>query len=211
MTGVVVVSSAGCKGGGGAKRAAGGRGGGEEERRRRAAVLELLLAAVRRSVVACRVERGAAGAGWPAREEDAAVALEEMEIGWPTDVRHVAHVTFDRFHGFLGLPVEFEDEMPCRVPSASASVFGVSAELMQCTYDGKGNSVPTILLLLQERLYAHGGLKSEGIFRINPENDQEEHVRDQLNKGIVPDDIDVHCLASLIKFHEIRELKLLHI
>jgi hypothetical protein len=30
---------------------------------------------------------------------------------------------------------------------------------MQCTYDGKGNSVPTILLLLQERLYAHGGLK----------------------------------------------------
>jgi hypothetical protein len=30
---------------------------------------------------------------------------------------------------------------------------------MQCTYDGKGNSVPTILLLMQERLYAQGGLK----------------------------------------------------
>ena len=41
----------------------------------------------------------------------------------------------------------------------SASVFGVSAESMQCTYDGKGNSVPTILLLMQERLYAQGGLK----------------------------------------------------
>jgi hypothetical protein len=24
-------------------------------------------------------------------------------------------------------------------------------------------------------------------------------VRDQLNRGIVPDDIDVHCLAGLIK------------
>ncbi|RLM98984.1 rho GTPase-activating protein 2 [Panicum miliaceum] len=207
MTGVVVVSSAGCKGGGG-KRSSGG-GGGEEERRRRAAVLELLLAAVRRSVVACRVERSAAGggAGWAAAEgvEDAAVEEEElgeMEIGWPTDVRHVAHVTFDRFHGFLGLPVEFEDEMPCRVPSASASVFGVSAESMQCTYDGKGNSVPTILVLMQERLYAQGGLKAEGIFRINPENDQEEHVRDQLNKGVVPEDIDVHCLASLIKMSD---------
>nr|TKW28956.1 hypothetical protein SEVIR_3G363200v2 [Setaria viridis] len=130
-----------------------------------------------------------------------------MEIGWPTDVRHVAHVTFDRFHGFLGLPVEFEDEMPCRVPSASASVFGVSAESMQCTYDGKGNSVPTILLLMQERLYAQGGLKAEGIFRINPENDQEEQVRDQLNKGVVPEDIEVHCLASLIKawFRELPE------
>jgi len=41
--------------------------------------------------------------------------------------------------------------------------------------------------------------QAEGIFRINPENSQEEHVRDQLNRGIVPDDIDVHCLAGLIK------------
>ena len=39
---------------------------------------------------------GAAGAGWG------------MDIGWPTDVRHVAHFTFDRLQGFLGLPVEFE-------------------------------------------------------------------------------------------------------
>lgn len=105
---------------------------------------------------------------------------------------------------------------------------------MQCSYDSKGNSVPTILLLMQERLYSQGGLKvavidifcvhllkyfqiqsqrlsvcmyvkhwidlqAEGIFRINPENSQEEEVRDQLNKGTVPDDIDVHCLAGLIK------------
>ena len=63
--------------------------------------------------------RGAAEAGLPARkEEDVALALGKMEMGWPTDVRHVTHVTLDRFHGFLGLPVEFEDEMPCRVPSA---------------------------------------------------------------------------------------------
>lgn len=123
----------------------------------------------------------------------------KMDIGWPTDVRHVTHVTFDRFNGFLGLPVEFELEIPRRVPSASASVFGVSAESMQCSYDRNGNSVPTILLLLQERLYDQGGLKAEGVFRINAENSQEEHVRDQLNKGIVPEDIDVHCLAGLIK------------
>ena len=42
-------------------------------------------------------------------------------------------------------------------------------------------------------------IKAEGIFRINPENSQEEEVRDHLNKGIVPYDIDVHCLAGLIK------------
>lgn len=41
--------------------------------------------------------------------------------------------------------------------------------------------------------------QAEGIFRINPENSEEEHVRDQLNRGIVPEDMDVHCLAGLIK------------
>ncbi|KAK6137045.1 hypothetical protein DH2020_029212 [Rehmannia glutinosa] len=42
-------------------------------------------------------------------------------------------------------------------------------------------------------------LKAEGIFRINAENSQEENVRNQLNKGVVPHGIDVHCLAGLIK------------
>ncbi|XP_048539216.1 rho GTPase-activating protein 2-like [Triticum urartu] len=86
-----------------------------------------------------------------------------MDIGWPTDVRHVAHVTFDRRQGFLGLPVEFELQIPCPAPSASASVFGVSPESMQCGYDDRGNSVPKILLLMQERLYSQDGLKIEDI------------------------------------------------
>ena len=41
--------------------------------------------------------------------------------------------------------------------------------------------------------------QAEGIFRINAENSHHEHVRDQLNKGVVPMDIDLHCLAGLIK------------
>lgn len=122
-----------------------------------------------------------------------------MEIGWPTNVRHVAHVTFDRFNGFLGLPVELEPEVPRRAPSASATVFGVSTESMQLSFDSRGNSVPTILLLMQRHLYGQGGLQAEGIFRINGENSQEEYVRDQLNRGVIPDGIDIHCLAGLIK------------
>lgn len=42
-------------------------------------------------------------------------------------------------------------------------------------------------------------MQAEGIFRINAENGQEEYVREQLNRGVVPDGIDVHCLAGLIK------------
>lgn len=42
-------------------------------------------------------------------------------------------------------------------------------------------------------------MQVEGIFRINPDNSQEENVRDQLNMGLIPEGIDVHCLAGLIK------------
>ncbi|XP_031258228.1 rho GTPase-activating protein 1-like isoform X2 [Pistacia vera] len=70
---------------------------------------------------------------------------------------------------------------------------------MQLSYDSRGNSVPTILLLMQRHLYGRGGLQLEGIFRINAENSQEEYVRDQLNSGVIPDGVDVHCLAGLIK------------
>ncbi|RRT67000.1 hypothetical protein B296_00039661 [Ensete ventricosum] len=66
------------------------------------------MAALRKSLVMCSVACGQRGAS-PA----------SMEIGWPTDVRHLAHVTFDRFDGFLGLPAELEPEVPPRVPSAS--------------------------------------------------------------------------------------------
>lgn len=54
-------------------------------------------------------------------------------------------------------------------PLCSASVFGVSAESMQCSYDDRGNSVPTILMMMQKRLYAGGGLKvkSKRMFWIN--------------------------------------------
>ncbi|KAJ8627057.1 hypothetical protein MRB53_020364 [Persea americana] len=171
--------------------------GGKRERRRREhhhhhhqqqqqqfPILEILVTAFRKSLI-CSVERG----------DD----MCSMDIGWPTEVQHVSHVTFDRFNGFLGLPVEFEPEVPRRAPSASVRVFGVSATSMQCSYDQRGNSVPTILLSMQKHLYSLGGLQAEGIFRINADNSQEEYVRDQLNKGIIPRSVDLHCLAGLIK------------
>ncbi|KAL5579792.1 hypothetical protein UlMin_012234 [Ulmus minor] len=156
----------------------------DKRNRDQLSLLALLVTLFRKSLTACKSDR---------RE------LCSMEISWPTNVRHVAHVTFDRFNGFLGLPVEFEPEVPRRPPSASTTVFGVSTESMQLSHDTRGNTVPTILLLMQGRLYAQGGLQSEGIFRINADNSQEELVRDQLNSGIVPEGIDVHCLAGLIK------------
>ncbi|XP_022858746.1 rho GTPase-activating protein 3-like [Olea europaea var. sylvestris] len=148
-------------------------------------VLAMVATALRRSLVSCSVDRDH--------------VASDVDIGWPTDVRHVSHVTFDRFNGFLGLPVELQPDIPRTTPSASASVFGVSAQSMQCSYDDRGNSVPTILLRMQNQLYSEGGLQAEGIFRINAENSREEIVRTQLNNGVVPCGVDVHCLAGLIK------------
>ncbi|XP_047946821.1 rho GTPase-activating protein 5-like isoform X2 [Salvia hispanica] len=159
--------------------------GGNGENQPQLSVLGVVAAALRKSLVTCSV--------------DADDVASDVDIGWPTDVRHVAHVTFDRFDGFLGLPLEFQPEIPPKPPSASASVFGVSAESMQCSFDQRGNSIPTILLMMQSMLYEQGGLQAEGIFRINAENSQEESVRKQLNKGVVPHGIDVHCLSGLIK------------
>jgi hypothetical protein len=156
----------------------------DRQRRDQLSLIALLIALFRKSLIACKSDRR---------------KLCAMEIGWPTNVRHVAHVTFDRFNGFLGLPVEFEPEVPRRPPSASTTVFGVSTESMQLSYDSRGNSVPTILLLMQKHLYALGGLQAEGVFRIAAENSQEEYVRDQVNGGVIPEGIDVHCLAGLIK------------
>ncbi|KAM3355152.1 hypothetical protein ACQJBY_025750 [Aegilops geniculata] len=149
---------------------------------------------------------GSGGGGGEEEEVDRAAGAgssqpQRMKIGWPTDVRHVAHVTFDRFHGFRGVPAELQPEPAlAKAPSASKTAFGVSTESMQCAHDARGNSVPTILLLLQRRLYEQGGLKTEGIFRVAADGAQEQRVRDQLDLAAsVPDDADVHCLAGLIK------------
>ncbi|KAL2345939.1 hypothetical protein Fmac_007224 [Flemingia macrophylla] len=70
------------------------------------AILDILVTALKKSLVTCSVET-----------ED----VSSLDISWPTEVRHVSHVTFDRFNGFLGLPSELETEVPKRVPSARSA------------------------------------------------------------------------------------------
>lgn len=110
MMGLVMVSKAGgCGGGGNGKGST--KGGGDrshQQQQQQLSLLEFLLTALRKSMVSCRVDR----------QEEAISGVHHMEIGWPTNVQHITHVTFDRFHGFLGLPVEFEVEVPPRAPSA---------------------------------------------------------------------------------------------
>lgn len=87
----------------------------KERRDHHLSLLALLLTLVRKSFwMACNTTASTGREELCGRPSGTGV----MEIGWPTDVRHVSHVTFDRFNGFLGLPVEFEPEVPRRAPSA---------------------------------------------------------------------------------------------
>jgi hypothetical protein len=52
--------------------------------------------------------------------------LQAPVIEWPTHVQHIAHVTFDRYNGFLGLPEEFKIEVPLRPPSARFVIYILS-------------------------------------------------------------------------------------
>lgn len=82
----------------------------QQESQNQLSLLDFILSALRKSMVStCRVDR---------QDQEVISAVHHMEIGWPTNVQHITHVTFDRFHGFMGLPVEFEVEVPCRAPSA---------------------------------------------------------------------------------------------
>lgn len=86
-------------------------------------VLEVLVSVFRKSLV-----------GYRSTSAESGGVERLMEIGWPTNVRHVAHVIFDRFNGFLGLPVEFEPEVPRRPPSARlVNVFNFTPPLNRVT------------------------------------------------------------------------------
>jgi hypothetical protein len=100
---------AGSAGSRGLQERRGEEAGASEQEEERWSFLALLFELLRKSLLGCGTVGGGAGDGGGGCG---------MEIGLPTDVQHVAHVTFDRFHGFLGLPVEFEPEVPRRAPSA---------------------------------------------------------------------------------------------
>lgn len=80
-----------------------------EQQQQQFAILDIVVGALKRSLlVTCSVE--------DVDRDD--VVSNSLDISWPTEVRHVSHVTFDRFNGFLGLPSELQPEVPSRVPSA---------------------------------------------------------------------------------------------
>lgn len=91
----------------------GGNGSNSNEGEGQFSVLGVVAAALRKSLVTCSVV-------------DTNDVASDVDIGWPTDVRHVSHVTFDRFNGFLGLPIELQPDVPRKPPSARFNFNSIS-------------------------------------------------------------------------------------
>ncbi|PPS20040.1 hypothetical protein GOBAR_AA00532 [Gossypium barbadense] len=157
MTAPVMLTKGGGCGGGGSGKKRGAKNSVEEQQQNQISVATLLLAALRKSMVSCRVD---------GEDEALHSAVNNMEIGWPTNVRHRECVWGLSGINAMLIGSKREQRPHYTVADAEAALFT---------------------------------RRALGIFRINPENSQEELVRDQLNRGIVPDNIDVHCLAGLIK------------
>ncbi|KAF0933263.1 hypothetical protein E2562_017054 [Oryza meyeriana var. granulata] len=95
-------------------------------------VVETVAAALRRSLLLCSSVRAA--------EDEGATAAAGMQIGRPTDVRHVSHVTFDRFVGFLGLPADLEPDVPRPAPSARSVLRHCRTPPSTCSVDSRRDS-----------------------------------------------------------------------
>lgn len=79
-----------------------------------------VVGALRRSLVMCSA--GAVGGEEESTDDSEGGEEEGMEIGRPMDVRHVSHVTFDRFGGFLGLPADLEPDVPRPTPGVRSAL-----------------------------------------------------------------------------------------
>jgi len=73
------------------------------------------------------------------------------------------------------------------------------SQLPQTEDPETGLTVPTVLVQLRQSLIKHGGLETEGIFRVGGAESQLKDIKFMLNTKCFVDSDDVHCCASLIK------------
>jgi len=122
--------------------------------------------------------------------------LDEVKIGDPYDVEHIAHVSFDAKEvKYNGLPQHWD---------SAQNQFGVCLSACpRIEVPGYKSRVPAVLVFLRKALEELNGFESEGIFRIAPNGNECNEVKEKLNKGLgskaLEECKDPHVAANLIK------------
>lgn len=118
---------------------------------------------------------------------------DDSSISLPLNVNHTMKVTFDaKWSRYIGLPNEWR---------SYNKQFGVAlSDLPKVRVEGYAGSIPTVLVMLNRLFVAMSGSRVVGIFRIAPDKDQCQAVKDAINSGsFTGEGADVHVIANLIK------------
>ncbi|KAL3660893.1 hypothetical protein V7S43_013910 [Phytophthora oleae] len=113
-------------------------------------------------------------------------------ISCPYKTRAEIHVTYDAEHArYEGLPEEWR---------TLNLQFGLPLEQVpKREVEGYEAKVPAVLEMMKTCLLSHNGARTEGVFRLAPDQKEYNEVKAAINDGSFEDCSDVHIMASLIK------------
>mmetsp|Transcript_21586 Transcript_21586/g.52845 ORF Transcript_21586/g.52845 Transcript_21586/m.52845 type:complete len:501 (-) Transcript_21586:350-1852(-) len=112
-----------------------------------------------------------------------------------TGVDHQVHVKFDPVtRRYTGLPKEWGWEKNLQ------RQFGLGPKAVECQrVEGYKSRIPHVLIQMKEYLFNNGGLQSEGIFRLAPDQEECSRVKKQLDSASFESCSDINVIANLIK------------
>lgn len=130
----------------------------------------------------------------PASDSSRPTSYEnDNNISLPINVNHKMKVTFNAtWSRYEGLPVEW---------AAYNKQFGVPlCDLPKIIVPDYEQSIPTVLVMLQRLFVSLNGPMTTGIFRLAPDKDKCQMVKEAINCGSFNgENVDVHIIANLIK------------
>ncbi|KAF0728769.1 hypothetical protein AaE_009421 [Aphanomyces astaci] len=132
------------------------------------------------------------GVGPRTSSSSSATSDHTSVISRPYEAKQEMHVTFNAVLArYEGLPLAWV---------GLNKQFGLPMEAMpKRVVDGYDSKIPAVLQMMKEYLVLHGGLETEGIFRLAPDKEQCSRVKDAINNGSFGGCNDVHIVANLIK------------
>ncbi|KAG1689415.1 hypothetical protein DVH05_002216 [Phytophthora capsici] len=113
-------------------------------------------------------------------------------ISSPYKTRAEIHVTYDAEHArYEGLPEEWR---------TLNLQFGLPLEQVpKRRVEGYETKLPAVLEMMKTCFLAHNGVRTEGVFRLAPDQKEYNEVKAAINDGSFEDCSNVHIMASLIK------------
>ncbi|OQS00619.1 hypothetical protein ACHHYP_03261 [Achlya hypogyna] len=117
---------------------------------------------------------------------------EDEHISRPYRIKQEMHVTFNaELARYEGLPLAWR---------GLNKQFGLPIDAVpKRKVDGYEAKIPAVLQMMKEYLVQHGGLETEGIFRLAPDRDACAAAKEAMNNGVFAGCNDVHIIANLIK------------